>query len=60
MTRKYTRRTLETSKIASSGEGFEKLVSRVPVEQFVRMVTKANLPSAEARELCQLFKELKQ
>lgn len=47
------------AKIAKSGKSFETLVAKVPTEVFVGMVNKSGLPVPEARELCQMFKELK-
>jgi hypothetical protein len=43
-----------------SARGFTELVREVPVEQFVRMVNRCGLPTADARELCAAFRELKQ
>ncbi len=47
-------------KIASSGRKFTDLVRAIPTGQFVRMVSKCGLPTPEARELCQAFKDLKE
>lgn len=38
---------------------FEELVVMVPTTAFVTMVSKSGLPTQEARQLCQAFKELK-
>ncbi len=38
---------------------FEDLVVMVPTTLFVNMVSKSGLPTQEARQLCQAFKELK-
>ncbi len=39
---------------------FVDLVRSVPRDVFVRMVSKSGLPTDEARDLCQSFKELQQ
>ena len=45
-------------KPAASGKDFVQLMSSIPIDVFVRMVTKSGLPSPEARELCDAFKRL--
>lgn len=47
------------AKIAKSGDDFETLMLKIPTDLFVRMVGKSGLPTPEARELCQSFKDLK-
>lgn len=42
-----------------SGASFLDLIKSVPVDQFVRMVTKSGIPALEARKLCEEFKKLK-
>jgi hypothetical protein len=58
-----TRRTKLTETVprkpARSNRDFTQLMRGVPMDVFVRMVTKSGLPAREARELCQAFKELK-
>lgn len=38
---------------------FITLLLAVPTEAFVGMVSKSGLPTKQARELCQMFKEMK-
>ncbi len=53
----YAERETRTTR---TNRGFTELVRGVPVEQFIRMVTKSGLPAQEAKELCAAFKELTQ
>lgn len=55
----FEKKKAAPAKIASSGKSFETLVAKVPTEAFVGMVGKSGLPVPEARELCQMFKDLK-
>lgn len=53
------KRAAASPKIADSGRDFTEMMREVPMEQFVRMVTRSGIPDPEGRELCKSFKELK-
>ena len=45
---------------ASWGEHFAVLMRKVPLDLFVGMITKVGLPTAEARELVDAFRRVKE
>jgi len=46
---------------ASSGrQDITALLAQIPERLFVQMVTKAGLPTADARRLCEAFREIKE
>lgn len=47
------------SKSKASKPDFVSLMKQIPVEAFIRMVSKSGLPPQTSRELCQAFKDLK-
>lgn len=49
----------DADRMMNSGRSFEELMRSIPVEQFIRMVAKSGLPTQEAREICNAFKEMK-
>lgn len=54
------KRTDYDDKISHSGRDFSELMRSIPEKVFVGMVSKSGMPTPEARELCQAFRELKQ
>lgn len=57
MARRKIQKDIE--KPALPGEDFETLMTKIPVEQFDRMIAKSGLPTKEARELCREFRKIK-